>query len=367
MNTPSDDEVGIETKGLRETTHYLDGVSAARKLAAFILQSVSHPIRLLACLREFVTASPMHFPRDQARLAYHLLEGGYLAWRYRNSGIQHIHAHLINGPTSLAMFTSMMLGISFSFTMHASMIWLDPIAFRNKLRRCKFCVSISDYNRRYVLEQYGSEHAGKIHVIHCGLDPEHEPEPRGGESGGALSIVGVGQLNPRKGFHVLIPACGILRDRGVEFRCTIVGEGAQRAELERLIEEHGLGNSVTLTGALPHARIDAVLGQADMFVLPCVISKDGWRDGIPVALMEAMFAELPVISTSILGLPELIDDAVSGLLVPPEDPARLAEAIAALRDGEMRRKLGENGRVKILREFNNDKSARSLAALFDAS
>ncbi len=366
MNTPNPREVGTESRSLRETTHYLDRVLLLAKLWFFAAMSVRYPGRLVRCLREYCSASPMQGVRDYARLAYHLLEGGYLAHRYRHSGIEHIHAHFINGPTSIAMFMGLMLDVPFSFTMHASMIWLDPIAVRNKLGRCKFLVSISEYNRQYVSSEYGRGYATKIHVVHCGIDAERTPQMRDSGQPATIRLLSIGQLNPRKGFQVLIPACKMLTDRRVSYQCTIIGEGAQRPELEGLIRGHRLEHQVTLLGAVPHEQIPGFLSRCDLFVLPCVISKDGYRDGIPVALMEAMFDRLPVVSTDILGLPELIENGVSGVLVPPDDFVRLADAIAKLAaDVDLRRRLGDNAHARVVDQFNNERSARALAALFN--
>lgn len=368
MNTPPDDRISASARELRHTTLYLDQVSFLRKLAAFGLVAVLFPLRTGRCLRHLFTASPVKLPRDFFRLGYHLIEAAYLARQFRADPPEHLHSHFVNGPTSIAMFLGILLAVPYSFTMHASMIWLDPVAFRNKLETSAFCVSISDYNRRYVLETYGEKYATKFHIVHCGINPESEPTQSAAMQGdGPLRILGVGQLNRRKGFHVLVDALAILKNRDRSFDCTIVGDGAERIGLEKAIKNNKLEDNVTLAGALLHEQVQGLLGAADVFVLPCVVSEDGWRDGIPVALMEAMYAGLPVISTNILGLPELIDDGVNGLLVPSDDPEALAGAIARLgTDPDLRRRLGEAGRAKVLRDFNNDTSAAQLHDLFEA-
>ncbi|HNP35116.1 MAG TPA: glycosyltransferase family 4 protein [Woeseiaceae bacterium] len=368
MNTPDDGQISLAARGLRESTLYLDKVPAWRKWFSALFHGLRHPLRMAHCKWLWLTASPMQGPRDYLRLMYHLVEAAYLARRMRHKPPEHIHSHFINGPTSIAMFLGLLLDVPYSFTMHASMIWRDPIAFRHKLRTSAFCVSISEYNRRYVLETYGQRFADKIHVVHCGIDPRAVTGLPSRKAGGEkFRILAVGQLNRRKGFHVLIPALATLKRSGQKFVCTIIGEGAERPILEKLINEHDLGEQVTLAGAVLHEQVQAHLEAADAFVLPCVISEDGWRDGIPVALMEAMHRELPVISTEILGLPELIENGVSGLLVPAGEVEALAKAIVTLAsDPEYCHRLGQNGRAKVLEEFNNDKSAARLHALIEA-
>ncbi len=369
MNTPPENQISGAARPLRDTTLYLDQVSIALKLLGCAATAVRHPLRFCRCIAHLVTARPVRLPRDFFRNAYHLLEAGYLAHSMRHKPPDHVHSHFINGPTTIAMFTGLLVGVPYSFTMHASMIWKDPVAFRNKLDTCSFCVSISDYNRRYVLETYGQRYASRFNIVHCGIDPGASIPERAGKQGhGPLRILGVGQLNARKGFHVLLPALAELKKQGIDFSCIIVGDGPERQALERQKTSLGLGEELQLTGARLHEEVKAMLPDADLFVLPCVISSDGWRDGIPVALMEAMQARLPVISTNILGLPELISDGEEGLLVPPDDPMALQAAIRRIsEDPELGIRLGEAARQKVLREFNNDKSAAMLHELIEGA
>lgn len=369
MNTPSDDRVSAEAKSLRDTTLYLDQQTFLSKLFACTRFCVRHPLRTMKCLWQFLTAWPMKFPRDYFRMGYHLIEAGYLAYRFRANPPDRLHSHFINGPTSIGMFLGMLLERPFSFTMHASLIWMDPIGFSNKLRKCVFCVSISEYNKRYVLERYGKRFRQKIHVVHCGVDPDRMIKTRApAPVHSSFRILGVGQLNPRKGFHVLIPALATLRDQGLDFYCTIIGEGAERSRLESLIDSAGLHRHVHLAGAALHEDVLRQLSETDVFVLPCIISREGFRDGIPVALMEAMQQGLPVVSSNILGLPELIDDGQNGFLVAPEDPVALAGALINLaKNADLRSSMGAHGRAKVLDEFNNRKSALALKKLFDGS
>ena len=368
MNTPDEDEISADARELAADTDYLDSVGLGKKLMGCLAQSIRHPLRMLRAIGIVITARPMKGVRDYMRLIYHLVEAGYLAREYRNRGFEHIHCHLVNGPTSIGMFLGLMLNVPFSFTMHASMIWLDPIAFSNKLKRCKFCASISEYNKRYVVSTYGEDLKSKIHIVHCGIDPELQPLPAVNRPTNELRLLGLGQLNPRKGFHILVDAIALLKDRLPELRCTIVGGGEQHDELEQAIQRHKLQEQVQLAGAVPHEQVRAYLESCDVFVLPCIVSEDGWRDGIPVALMEAMFHQRPVISTDILGLPELIDNGTSGLLVPSRDTNALAAAIVTMaEDAEARRRLGVQGRLKVLSEFNNKTSVEALSELFDAA
>ena len=163
----------------------------------------------------------------------------------------------------------------------------------------------------------------------------------------------------------MVEACRILVDRGVMLRCVIVGVGPQKALVEELVERYALHGRIELAGTVFQERIQAYYQRADVFVLPCVTASNGDVDGVPVSLMEAMAVEVAAVSTRVSGIPELIEDGVSGMLVPEQDPLALADALQrALEDDELRSRLGENGRRKIIHEFNIDKSARQLATLF---
>jgi len=175
----------------------------------------------------------------------------------------------------------------------------------------------------------------------------------------------VAHFTARKGFHILIEACRILNRRGVAFECIIAGDGGQRPLLEKMIADYRLSAAVRLPGAVFQENLRDYLNRADIFALPCVVAQNGDMDGVPVALMEAMAMEIPTISTTVSGIPELIDDGVNGLLVPPQDPAALADAIERLlADETLRLKLGQAARQKIIEAFDVDKSTAQIAALF---
>jgi glycosyltransferase involved in cell wall biosynthesis len=177
-------------------------------------------------------------------------------------------------------------------------------------------------------------------------------------------MIAVGQLAPRKGFHVLIEACHRLANQGTPFRCQIFGEGPERERLETLIEQYALGDKVQVPGRIHQQELRQLLGQADAFVLPCVKDKSGDQDGIPVVLMEAMAMELPTVSTRISGIPELIEHDVNGMLAPPDDARALAEILQSLaKDPDKRARLGTAGRDTVSHQFNIHRSAQEMAIL----
>lgn len=294
----------------------------------------------------------------------------YFARLVEERGAAHVHAHFATHPALAALVVSELTGVGYSFTAHAHDIFLHEHMLAEKAERSRFVVSISEFNKRYILERAPRVSPDRIKVVHCGIEPDkYDARPRdpGGESGPPTALC-VASLQPYKGIRYLIRACALVSERVPGFRCLIVGEGADRPELEALVAELGLRETVRLLGARPQHEVTSLLRDADLFVLPSVVAPTGQMEGIPVALMEAMASRLPVVSTRLSGIPELVEDGVSGLLVPPADEAALAEAITTLcSDTQLRQRLGERGREKVVEEFDLRESVARLRALFEES
>ncbi len=183
-----------------------------------------------------------------------------------------------------------------------------------------------------------------------------------------LRIVVVASLQPQKGHAVLVRAVGALRDRGISAAARFLGEGEERAAIERLIGDLGLGERVHLLGAVSRDRVAAEVAAADVIAQPSVVLASGKTDGIPVALMEALAAERAVVASAVSGIPELVRDGETGLLVPAEDAEALAEALARLAaDPQLRVRLGRAGRALVLEAFDLRVNAAQLAARIEAA
>jgi glycosyltransferase involved in cell wall biosynthesis len=281
--------------------------------------------------------------------------------------VAHLHAHFSLNACTLAMLISAWSDIDFSFTVHAHDIFIHDLAdlMEHKLQTAKFVAAISEFNKRHLLERYPSIDEDKIKIVHCGLDlrqfvPASPPANR------RTRILAVGRLHEQKGFEYLVRACGMLKsERGLDFECVIIGDGEERTPLERLIQKMEVDDVVHLAGAVDQHHVASALKAADIFVLPCVAAKNGAMDGIPVALMEAMAMGVPVISTRISGIPELIGSD-AGMIVESGDFRGLSDAIfrfASLSRDE-RREFGRHGRATIEARYNLDTEASKLAALF---
>jgi len=276
--------------------------------------------------------------------------------------IEHIHAHFATYPAFVAMVVSKLTGIPFTFTTHAHDIFLDKTFFREKVKAAKAVVAISNYNRQYIADYCKDGVDSKIKVIHCGIDiSEYSWDERLVENN---IIVSVGRLTKMKGFDYLIKACEVIRDR-VDFKCLIIGDGPEYRCLSQLIDGYGLKDKVFLKGVMDNSELKDVMREAKVFVLPSVWDEGEGQDGIPIVLMEAMASGIPVISTRISGIPELVEDRKTGILVEPGDARILAEAIIEIMgDTQLRKKLLSNARKKVEMEFNISKSAKLLAEVF---
>lgn len=278
--------------------------------------------------------------------------------------VDHIHAHWATHPALAAYVASRLTGIPYSFTAHAHDIYVDRPMLREKIQEARFVVTISEYNRRFLEGLYGHVAAARLVVIHCGTDPslfkpvESTPDT-------PWTIVCVASLQPQKGQRHLIDACTRLVSEGIDLRCLLVGDGETRAELMRQIEAAGLGERVTLLGQQPRHRVVELVGGADVVVQPSIVLRSGKTEGIPVALMEALAMERPVVATAISGIPELVEDGVTGLLVPPGDAGALATALRGLiEDPERAAALGRAGRRRVASDFDLRRSAAQLARMF---
>ncbi|HNS72422.1 MAG TPA: glycosyltransferase family 4 protein [bacterium] len=280
----------------------------------------------------------------------------------RAEGFSLIHAQYADSASSLALLAAMILDLPFSFTAHAYDIFTPQVIFEEKLKRARFIVTCTRYNRDYLQQNYGDLVGDKILVNYHGLDlSKLQPRPKTKRE--LPVILSVGRLVPKKGLGVLLHACKILHDQGVAYKCLIIGDGPERPRMEMFIRLNHLMEQIEITGYMaPSAVIEAYAG-ASLFVLPCVVEEDGNRDGIPNVIAEAMAMEVPVISTAISGIPELVEKGVSGLLLDEAEPKLLAQTMAeVLASPQMERRLGKAARERVAEIFD---SRRNLDELYN--
>lgn len=280
--------------------------------------------------------------------------------------IDHIHAHWATHPALAASTMALLTDRPYSVTAHAHDLYVDRTMLEEKLRGASFVVTISDHNVALLRRLYGDALADNVHVVRCGIDLDQyqrtgPPAPRTA----GVEIICVASLQEYKGHTFLLDACARLRRAGLDFHCVLVGEGEERANLAHRVAELGLAEHVELVGAQPSDRVLALVAEADIFVLPSVTARSGKKEGVPVALMEAMALEVACVASDVSGIGELVDHGRTGLLVSERDPAALADAILELAaDPSRRATLGQEGRARVSEAFNLREQVAKLGTLF---
>lgn len=265
-------------------------------------------------------------PRVRIAALSHFFVAADWALSLRHDPPDLIHSQWVHSGGTVALYGAWLLDVPFSFTGHAVDLFRQRVALHDKIRRADFIVCISEFHRRFYRENGAPE--DKLIIVYCGLDLTLFKPIEKNKPDDLFTILSAGRLVEKKGFVQLIEACALLRDRGLAFRCVIAGSGPQEAELRRLVADKGLGDVVCLTGeALKQERIPEFMSRGDVFCLPCVWARDNDVDGLPQLLMEAMACGRPVISTRLVGIPDLVIDHETGLLVEPENIEELANAI----------------------------------------
>ena len=283
-------------------------------------------------------------------------------------GIRHVHAHFAGMAARTGFWIDKFFPVTFSFTAHANDIFAPrdfQIGLDKLVDAARLIVTETDYAERFLRERF-SDSANRIQRIYNGLDLTLFK--RADFSSTPPLIVAVGRLIAKKGFADLLRTCWLLMERGQSFRCEIVGEGPLEQELREQITQLDLEGRVGLPGAKPQHEIRELLAAATVFVMPSVVDPDGGMDNLPTVIMEAMVAGLPVVSTSIGGIPEMVIQNETGFLVSPGDAAALAGAIEKMiNDCLLARKLGQAGHERAQRLFSIKKNVRALCALLPGS
>lgn len=341
--------------------HAVHPVSRVAVLGGALRELATRPGRFCRAVGVALTAGNTGL-HGKLRLLYQLAAATTQVRWVESSDVQHIHAHFANPSANYALFIHLLTGIPYSFTGHAADLYRDTSALDIKLEHAAGAVAISDYNLRY----YRTIHPGLEHaaIIHCGIHPDAFPFRQRDRVGQPLRILSVGRCTTKKGFAHLLDALAVLQQEGLAYEADLVGYGELLPALQGQAAELGL-TSLTFTGALQQEGIRDLMNRADVFVLPCVQAPDGDIDGIPVVLMEAMAAGCPVISTAVSGIPELVRDDETGLVVPPHDHEALATAMKRLIDDpDLAPRISGAGRRHVEAEFNLIENCRQLEGFF---
>ena len=344
-----------------ETTYAVLPVGVAKLPAVHLTAFARQPVRYLATLL-WALRTGHGSARGRLWQLFYFAEAVLVWGKLRREGLSHVHAHFTSPAADVAMIVARLgRGWSYSFSAHGTDIQTaDQGLLAEKVRNARFVVCVSDFGRSQLMTLVDDDHWSKIHVVRCGIDlAQFDGDRPASASSGELRILNVGRLHPVKGQAVLLEALAIVLEGGVEARLTIVGDGERREALERRAAELGVADRVTFAGNVGQDDIRAFYERADVFCLP------SFGEGIPVVLMEAMAMRVAVVSSRIMGIPELVEDGVGGLLVPPGRPDLVAAALRRLAsDPELRERLARQGHDKVATDHDGSRAAEQLQELF---
>ena len=298
----------------------------------------------------------------------HLFQAGYLVQHLMpGRQIIHLHAHFAHSPASVAMFTSILSGLPFSFTAHAKDIYTsDPRQLKEKASLANFVVTCTEYNRRHLMSLCSAKPVA-IHRIYHGIDTRLFSLSADGilKPAAPYQILTVARLVAKKGLPKVYQALKFMQDRGVAFNHNLIGDGEDREKILAVIKDLGLTAQTRWLGTQPHEVVLDYYRRAHLFVLGCEVAPNGDRDGIPNVLFESMAMGVPVVATRLSAIPELIENEKTGLLAPPGRPRELAEAmLKMLTDEALRARVIPAARQRVMQDFDNKVLIKQLADIY---
>lgn len=349
-----------EQAGRGVEVHFQSDADRSERLRCFAWLVSRHPLRCLADLRaRRGWRREEHVPTLRALAP--------VARRVAGRGSEHLHSHFAAAGALNALRLGALLGLPYSVATHGYDLFMSPKNLREKHERAAFAVTDCDYSAVFLGGVVSAETAARIHRVVLGVDGDRFE--RSTSYPGGRTVIAVARLVEKKGLAYLIEAVGLLRDRGAALdRLVVVGDGPLRQELEALVRQRGLEDSVHLLGSRPPDEVRAELERADLLAMPCVVAANGDRDTMPVVVKEALAMEIPVVATREVGLPEVVKPEW-GALAEPRDAAGLATAIESVlgRSAEERSRMGKAGRAFVLEECNLARETEKLVGLIGAT
>lgn len=354
--------VQLEAKTIVDRAHYTPFVSPSI-LAANLIMLLTQPT---VYLRTLITVIRSNWGSNRflfGKLVY-FPKAVYLAKLMQDHKIEHIHAHFASFPAAVAYMIHQFTGIPYSFTAHGSDLHRDQHMLCEKIHDAKQVITVSKYNQQVMVDYCGTNHTNKIRVLHCGVNLERFKRNTDIPTD-KLIIICVGSLHEVKGQRFLLEACRMLDEGGIDFHCHFVGDGEDRDLLEQTVLDYGIKDRITFHGHLTQSDVIKQMTYANVASLNSVPTSDGRREGIPVALMEAMAFRLPVVATRLSGIPELVEDGITGFLTGAGDTLAIVDALTRLaNDSELRQQMGDAGRHKIETEFDLVQNTALLLDMF---
>lgn len=337
-------------------------------LPHFLLHNILLAKQIPSVYRRVLKSAVQRFrqTRKPATLK-HFFQAGYLVHKFLpDRNVVHLHSHFAHSPTSVASFASRLCGLPFSFTAHAKDIYTSKPAFLSeKIENSEFVITCTEGNKRYLKMIDNSQNAPIFRIYH-GIDTQmFIREDSSPLAGPPYQLLTVARMTRKKGIPTVLKAIRRLCDEGLPIKHMLIGDGEERKHVLDLIKDLHLKDTCQWLGTLPHERVLEFYRKADLFVLGCEIAPDGDRDGIPNVILESMAMGVPVVSTDVSAIPEIIINEDTGLLVASGSPGEMAGAIKRLlTDMELRKRVIESARKRVIEDFNNESLIRDLINVF---
>jgi len=361
---PDRNDIATDAMPLVKETHYIYPIKPLEFIRANLKYLAQSPSRYLKGAITALTSKEFSLKR-RAKMLYHYFVAATFAERMTRDGITHIHAHFMNVSTSIAMYASYHSNIPFSVTVHSAGTYKTPyiLGVDQKLKSAQFLIMISHFNVDYCDAIFPCRE--KSHVIRCGMDLV-DFKYRGAQqikTQAPIRLLGVGRFVEKKGFKYLIEAVHMLRERGVKFTLTLIGDGPLAKQLKQLVDEYKINDIVIFTGQRTTDEVRKVMFESDVVIVPSVTSETGEQEGLPVVIMEAMATGVPVVASAHSGIPEIVLPEKTGYLTPEKDAQAIAEAIYQIVQHPSPVMI-ENAYQLVDQSFNINRIAEQRRALF---
>jgi len=366
---PANEPVHPDVAKVKAPVRYIPSLIRPLWPPGLALLLFSHLALLFAAPQRYFAAARFHFGSGNSPRLKDFLQAGYLGRALSRGKFTHLHAHFANVPTTVAEIVKHLTGIGYSFTAHAKDVYLTPPSeLARKIKEAKCVLTCTAVNQRYLAGL--ADQGTPVRLAYHGVDVSRFRALSSGDppqNDGVPLILSVARLCEKKGLEFLIEACRILVDRGVAFQCRIVGYGPLEDKLQKMIATLALRDRVFLLGKMTQDQLAQLYPQSNLFVLPCMILENGDQDGIPNVLFEAMVCGVPIVSTEIPSICELIEHQKNGLLVEQRNARALADAIELLIGSPgLRNDLALKGRQTVLGGFTRESSARNVSNILSS-
>jgi colanic acid/amylovoran biosynthesis glycosyltransferase len=391
LRPPFDKIMHEESMALMKQTYYLPPVGSRKVISSnlkWLLQSPLRYLRTIGYLLVHTMSNPLHLLKS----FYLFPQAAFLAKVLKENGTNHIHSHWATYPTTAALIIFKLTDIPFSFTSHACDMSVIKTLMEEKVKRAKFVVTCTGENIKYLSTFLSADCLRKVKVNYHGSNlQKFRPELKKREPDAVPTLMSCADFHERKGLPYLIRALALAKKRNGDLKCILVGDGPQRPLIERMVHDLGLRDTVEMPGSMTQEELIRYYARSDLFVLPCMLQRLTFfrknadvsrykaleskmsggegilKDGIPNVLVEAMAMKIPVISTRVAGIPELIKSGENGILVEEKNPEALCEAILTLlKDRKLRSRLAGNGYTEVRERFDRRKNIEELVSLFQS-